>query len=252
MKNDRVLEDIWTGRIRAARDGDTKTLSRQLRALVPVHHVLLSAEGRPEAVSVLMDDVELMPAVPLGDVLTEELGLDVPYGAFVVLRDCGSRGPVSYDAGLIMGEVMLNLLRDGAFPMEQETAALYAMAVSCDRLVEASGFRHVGLEPGEFRLGLAASLGAYWSGARGAGCDVTGLFDRADFLRRPELVTYLRALDGSFAGADAIQISMRLMMPVGGTRGFGTWAEQIGAAVRQQLGPQERSRGVNTKNSQRN
>lgn len=252
MGQDRVLEDIWTGRIRAARGDAAQALSRQLRALVPVHHVLLSASAGVDRVAVMLDDSELMPALPLGDVLAEELSVDVPYGALIVLRDAGSTNPVSYDAGSIVGEILLTLLRSGLFPMERETDALYAMACSYDQLVEASGFRHTGMDAGEFRLGLAASLGAYWSGAGVAGADTCGLFDRADFLRRPELLRYLRALDASFGLTGPEQVPARLMLAQGGTRGFDDWIQHVGATVSKEIGVSTRISGAQINNSQRN
>jgi len=198
-------------------------LSRQLRALLPVHHVLLSAEAGIDRIAVMQDDAEVMPALPLGDVLVEELGVDVPYGALIVLREAGTPGPVSYDAGLILGEILLMVLRSGLVPMSRETDALFAMAASYDQIVEASGFRHTGLDTGEFRLGLAASLGAYWSGVRRAGADTCGLFDRPDFLRRSELLNYLRALDASFSLTGVEDVPARLMLAQGGIRSFDAW-----------------------------
>lgn len=230
------MEDVWTGRIRAARGSDATSLSRQLRALVPVHHVLLTAEGSVDRVAVMHDDAEMMPATPLGDVLVEELGVDVPYGALIVLRDAGSASPVSYDAGLIMGEILLNVLRSGTIPMVRETDALFAMAASYDQIVEASGFRHTGLDTDEFRLGLAASLGAYWTGAGCAGADTCGLFDRADFLRRPQLLSYLRALDACFTLTGPQDVPARLMLAQGGTRGFEQWASEVAQTVAAQIG----------------
>ncbi|GGE50616.1 hypothetical protein GCM10011360_42070 [Primorskyibacter flagellatus] len=252
MGQDRLLEDIWMGRIRAARGGEAQALSRQLRALLPVHHVLLTTDAGDDRVTVRMDDAEMMPALPLGDVLTEELGLDVPYGALVILRDGGSAGPVSYDAGMILAEILLSVLRTGLFPMERETDALFAMAASYDRLVEASGFRHSGLDAAEFRLGLAASLGAYWSGARRAGADTCGLFDRPDFLRRPSLLRYLRALDASFTLNGAEAVPARLMLAQGGTRPFDDWMEHVGQVVSAEIGLSPRISDAKSRNSHKN
>lgn len=236
MGHHAVLEDIWTGRIRGARGQDAASLSRQLRALLPVHHVLLNAEASVDRIAVLQDDAEMMPALPLGDVLVEELGVDVPYGALIILRDAGSPGPVSYDAGLVLGEILLTVLRSGLVPMARETDALYAMAASYDQIVEASGFRHTGMDTVEFRLGLAASLGAYWSGARRAGADTCGLFDRPDFLRRPELLRYLRALDASFTIKGVDEVPARLMLAQGGTRGFDAWTGDVAGMITALIG----------------
>ncbi|MBB05916.1 MAG: hypothetical protein CML03_10425 [Pseudooceanicola sp.] len=252
MGQDRLLEDIWVGRIRATRNNEGKILSRQLRALVPVHHVLLSAQETVDRVAVRTDDTEMMPALPLGDVLAEELKIDVPYGALVILRDAGSSGPLSYDAGMMLGEVLLTVLRSGLFPMARETDALFAMAASYDQLVEASGFRHTGMDSEEFRLGLAASLGAYWSGARRAGADTCGLFDRPDFLRRPELMRYLRALDASFTQTRAENVPARLMLAQGGTRGFEDWMQDVGRVVAAQIGAPTSISSPNLSNSHKN
>lgn len=247
-----VLEDVWTGRIRAARGSDAVSLSRQLRALVPVHHVLLTADGSVDRVAVLQDDAEMMPALPLGDVVVEELGIDVPYGALIVMRDAGTPGPVSYDAGLVLGDILLMVLRSGVIPMVRETDALFAMAASYDQIVEASGFRHTGLDASEFRLGLAASLGAYWSGARRAGADTCGLFDRPDFLRRPELLNYLRALDACFTLTGAEEVPARLMLAQGGTRGFEAWTGDVAQTVSAQIGVPPRTVTFETKKTFKN
>ena len=246
------MEDVWTGRIRAARGSDAISLSRQLRALVPVHHVLLTADGSVDRVAVLQDDAEMMPALPLGDVVVEELGVDVPYGALIVMRDAGTPGPVSYDAGLVLGDILLMVLRSGTIPMARETDALFAMAASYDQIVEASGFRHTGLDAAEFRLGLAASLGAYWSGARRAGADTCGLFDRPDFLRRSELLNYLRALDACFTLKGVEEVPARLMLAQGGTRGFDAWTTDVAQLVSAQIGVPARTVTLDTKKTFKN
>lgn len=244
MTHDKLLEDIWVGNIQAARGSDAMTLSRQMRALVPVHHVSLTARTGVDRVAVMLDDAELLPALPLGDVVAEELGLDVPYGALVILREAGAAGDVSHDAGMLVGEILLMALRSGLFPMERETDALYVMARSYDRLAEASGFRHVGLNAREFRTGLAASLGAYWSGARTSRAETSGLFDRPDFLQRVELLNYLRALDASFTipGPDALPA--RLMLFTGGAQPFDAWVKSVGQVVAPAI-------GINTKDTSR-
>jgi hypothetical protein len=236
MTHDKLLDDIWLGNVQPARGAAAMKLSRQLRALVPVHHINLTARHHVDRVAVMLDDAEMLPALPLGDVLAEELSLDVPYGSLVVLREAGSSGDVSHDAGLLVGEILLMILRSGLFPMHRETDALYAVARSYDRLAEASGFRHVGLTAREFRTGLAASLGAYWSGARSARAETSGLFDRPDFLRRPELLQYLRALDASFSVEGPDAMPARLMLFTSGAQPFEAWLQKVGQVVAPAIG----------------
>jgi hypothetical protein len=232
-----LLEMIWRGAVTPARGADCGRLARMFRALVPVQAVLLSAECGIDRVAVLKEEIELMPLLPLGDVIVEELSTDVPYGALVILREAPAQGleasdaDLSYDLGLIVGETLLAALRGGLFPMERETDALYCMAVSFDRLVEASGFRHLGVVPERFREGLAGVLGAYWAGVRDCRAEVSGLFDRSDFLHRPELTSYLKQLDGNFHGRPRGAVPAALMHFPGGVRSFDDWLAAVDMAV---------------------
>lgn len=245
-----LLEMIWRGAVTPARGADCGRLARMFRALVPVQAVLLSAECGIDRVAVLKEEIELMPLLPLGDVIVEELSTDVPYGALVILREApaqrleASDADLSYDLGLIVGETLLAVLRSGLFPMARETDALYCMAASFDRLVEASGFRHLGVVPERFREGLAGVLGAYWSGVRDCRAEVSGLFDRSDFLHRPELARYLKQLDGNFQGRARGTVPAALMHFPGGVRSFDDWLAAVEMAVTPVIGVAQPATGT--------
>ena len=84
------------------------------------------------------------------------------------------------------------------------------------------------------------------------GADTCGLFDRADFLRRPELLRYLSALDASFAISGPAAVPARLMLAQGGTRGFEDWLQHVGTTVSKEIGVSTRISPVQVNNSQRN
>lgn len=242
MVQQKLLEMIWRGSVSPARGIDDARFARTFRALIPVQAVMLSAQRGIDRAAVLLDEVELMPQLPLGDVIAEELSVEVPYGALIVLREApgqrmeASDSDLSYDLGIAVAETLLAVIRSGLFPMKCETLALYAMASSYDRLVESSGFRHLGVVPENFREGLAGVLGAYWSGVRDCRADATGLFDRADFLHRAELLTYLEQLDASFHRPRPGTIPAALMHFPGGARSFSEWLAGVDVALAPLLG----------------
>ncbi|MBY6093052.1 hypothetical protein [Maritimibacter alkaliphilus] len=212
-----------------------------LKSLLPIHAVVLTASEGIDRATVVTDDIEVMPALPLGDVIVEELGVDVPMGALIVLTDADMlESPVndedlSYDMGFVVGEVLLTVIRLGAFPLERETAALYTMAAAYDRLAEASGLQHLGLHPRSFRAGLVCALGTYWSGARSSCAEVSGLFLRSDCLAGIELRAYLKSLDASFDAPAHARIPASLMAFSGGTRPLEDWLGRTRRAVLAQL-----------------
>jgi hypothetical protein len=177
----------------------------------------------------------LLPDLPLGDVLAEELSLDVPYGSLVVISDSAllrhqvMDDELSYDLGVLVAEGLVGIIRSGAFPVAQETNALYCMALSYHSMIGSAGFAHLGLLPAWFRVGLAAGLCTYWAGARTARSDTSGLFLRPDFLTGPKLHDYLRAMDANFTVPDRIPAG--LMLFSGGPMTHAAWTSAVVEAV---------------------
>lgn len=239
MRHDRLLKLIWQGEIQPASGLGTGRFQRGLSALLPLRAVYLSAASGVDRRCIRTDDVELLPELPLGDVLAEELAIDVPAGSLVVISDGAlATNPaldeeLSYDLGVLVAEALLGVIRAGVFPCERETDALYAMARSYHAMIDGSGFMHLGLKPAWFRIGLAAGLCTYWAGARTALSDTSGLFLRPDFLTCPKLHDYLRNLDSNFTAPD--RVSAGLMLFTGGTCSYGAWLSKVEKAVTAEL-----------------
>lgn len=241
MRYGDLLELIWQGGLRPAEGPGAARMTRLLRALLPVRTICLTAAAGIDRTRVLTEDSELMPALPLGDVLAEELGLEVPYGVLVVIDDEGQLpsgaddAEMSYHLGHVVGEALLCLMRGGAFALNRETDALYLMACSYARMVAGSAFRHLGLVPDSFRSGLAAVLGAYWSGARSSRVETSGLFVSPDFLESAATRRFLTSVDAGFTAPDPARGTAGLMLFTGAPIGFDRWCAEaervVGAAL---------------------
>ncbi|MFC2970514.1 hypothetical protein [Acidimangrovimonas pyrenivorans] len=73
-------------------DPEASRTAGVIRQILPIRLVCL-VSSRPEAEPQLLpESTELMPGITLGDVLVEELGIEVPYGALVLVETARSLG----------------------------------------------------------------------------------------------------------------------------------------------------------------
>ncbi|MFC4669556.1 hypothetical protein ACFO5X_13420 [Seohaeicola nanhaiensis] len=244
-----VLEQIWQGVIRATAPGEGKRVRRIIQAMIPAQTVFLSGAVGSDRAHVFHDEMEVMPELGLGDVIVEELSVDVPYGSLVVIcdEDCLA-SPVdleiaSFDVGIVVAKTLLGVLRLGAFPIERENEALYVMACAYERMARSAGLQQLGLIPSEFSKGLTSTLGAYWSGAMRAHTDRSGLFLNGQTLSGPEVRAYLQALDPAFAAPAAELLPSDLLVFSGGRHALSDWLEMLRGAVNAVL--VERKVGMN-------
>ncbi|MDP5346988.1 MAG: hypothetical protein NWQ32_01170, partial [Paracoccaceae bacterium] len=87
MRQDRLLELIWQGDIKLGIGPGARRLQRAMAALLPLRVVCLGATSGVDRSCLMTDDAELLPELPIGDVLAEELSIDVPAGSLVVVRE---------------------------------------------------------------------------------------------------------------------------------------------------------------------
>ncbi|MGR3571041.1 hypothetical protein [Brevirhabdus sp.] len=233
-----LLNRIWQGQATGKPDRYTRELLAAYAALVParVLPVLLAAPmDRP---MLIPDETELMPALPLGDVLSEELDLHVPYGTLIlILPDARHRGAAdrfSADLGVMVAESLLVAMDHGGLPMERETDTLYMLAHSAARMARAPQLQRKGVDLPGFMRGLGRSLAAYW-GATQAPLDDRTLFARQDFLWTPQLASYLRTLDAGFTAPDPVAIPADLIGVDGTGLVLGEWIARLEAGVRRLL-----------------
>jgi len=111
MQSDVVLEQIWGGAIEARSAENMSPLARLLGALLTVPMVTLVAHAEVTRPFAMMESDELLPGAPLGDVLAEEMGLDVPRDALVLIEPVGFADAMSF-SGRALGEELGRILNE--------------------------------------------------------------------------------------------------------------------------------------------
>lgn len=229
-----LLEEIWTGRIRPACASGVADLETLLEAMLPVRLISLTRAGGADRPLLMPDSTEMMPDLPLGDVLAEELDLIVAPGTLVLIADtraAASMSEVSARAGAAMGDLLHRLVARADLPLSQETEALVRLVRACQARAARLGTRVAGFDAAAFGDGLAVALGLFWAG------DAAAPIRGADFLDRDEVLSYLRALDPAFSGKASPSVPDLLAGPSGLSRRFEDWASPVLSALRAHLGP---------------
>ncbi|GHD99224.1 hypothetical protein U879_09575 [Defluviimonas sp. 20V17] len=98
MKVNILLEQIWSGAVTVWRDGEQGEIARGVCALLPVETICLANAEPHRAPRILPEATELLPGLSLGDVLAEELGLTVPFGAVVIFEEV-AQAPGQFQSG---------------------------------------------------------------------------------------------------------------------------------------------------------
>ncbi|OWU83181.1 hypothetical protein ATO6_20285 [Oceanicola sp. 22II-s10i] len=232
MRTDALLRRIWQGEVgEAGRPADVK-LRPVFTGIVRVPAKMLELET--DTPFLMADDAELMPALPLGDVLAEELDMEVPYGSFVLFlpRRPGRPDPVlrSRDFGVLTGEALQHVTGHGSLASHQVTGGLYVLAHCAARLAANATSQNRKFDTRAFCLGLGQSLSRAWRSDR---ADLAPApFDRPDFLWQPELRSYLTALDPAFAAPDAVTIPCDLLTVCDQPVALAEWVARVDAQVR--------------------
>ncbi|TGD61878.1 hypothetical protein EYC08_17570 [Tabrizicola sp. WMC-M-20] len=185
---------------------------------------------------VLLDSTELMPGVAAGDVVAEELGIEVPYGSVIVIDNIINHairvGPgASGNFGHVIGEMLLRLMAGGEFPLGAETNALYRMACACQKFFDDASHTGLGLDMRFFRTGLATALGAYWAGTGPA----ARYFTRPDALGSANVLAYLHDLDASFRVPEPASVPATLLVQTDQVGTYGESTRRILCAVADNL-----------------
>lgn len=256
MRTENLLRLIWQGDVRAAADAKAHGFARAFQDIVQARMLVLSCGGGVTRPVVMAEDVELMPALPLGDVLAEELGLDVPYGTLVVMLPetgpCTDRTHgASRALGLATADALLYGILHGALPMERQTDAIYVAAHSALRMAGAPAQHRRGVDQRAFGLGLAAGLAQFWHAGPLSLTDESLLFARSDFLWSSELTAHLQRLDPAFTAPDPTHVPRDLLNVSTGPTGVSLWIARLEDAIREHLGApahhMARSQGITSR-----
>ncbi|WP_353475726.1 hypothetical protein PVT71_24380 (plasmid) [Salipiger sp. H15] len=210
-----------------------------LTAILPVQVAILIARGECRHPLVMADSLELAPALPLGDVLVEELPLELPYGTMVVMLPVALAN-FSTLLGETVGEALLLAQSLGGVPMEHETDALYIMAHAAMRRAAALGLEGHEVDPQAFCRGLGKCLARQWLAERRPLLPDPMLFSRSDFLWQRQLSAYLTDLDPGFSSPDPLLVPEDLLSVASAPLRLADWAGRTETMLRAVMGAPER------------
>ncbi|MBP0484572.1 hypothetical protein [Sagittula salina] len=228
MKSGDVLCLIWQDGVTVPDRAARARFETAFHALLPVRHVALKAGGACSNPLALADSLELAPALPLGDVLVEELPLDLPYDTLVLLLPQDAECEAEQLGGAVV-EALHLMIRTGGLPMERETDALFVSAHVAARRARHMGARDAGFDAARFCIGMARSLGRIWGGAKAT--DPT-MFTRPDFLVQVPFLMHLRALDPFFTAPDPSQIPDALLDVAAEPISLSAWVARMESVLR--------------------
>lgn len=239
MGTKKTLHKVWDGDLSPLQGYGKIRVERLLGAFLPLQTIYLTCTSDLGVIQVIPESLELMPGLPAGDVIAEELDIDVPYGAMIIVdgdktgcRDI-SDSTLSAKVGSIVGETLVSGVARGNFSLKHETDALYQSACSFHKLAGSEQSQNMGLDAEAFRRGLALALGRYWSGRlpNGAGA----LFLGRQLIDSPEVRLYLKSLDSAFSSPRASQVPASLMQVKEGLNGYEDWVAFVKRNVTAEL-----------------
>lgn len=118
MQEQEVLEQIWSARVEPRHRDRSSPLAQLLDTIFSVPTIgLVSTAGLSQPVA-MMEGREMVMGATLGDILSEELDIDVPAGAIVLIEPAQLADADGYSAaelGQMLGQIMVNLVGE-VFP----------------------------------------------------------------------------------------------------------------------------------------
>ena len=159
-----LLTSIWSGDTRPAESERALPWYRLITGLLPIHSVILQVPEGPLSGRVFTDDTELMPSLPLGDVIEEEFSTSVAAGTIVIccseaaLAPAYSKEKRSKLLGCICADVIIDTVLLGYYPIEFEMEAFQQLAAGVVATAMSVHADHDGIILSQFALALARRL----------------------------------------------------------------------------------------------
>lgn len=146
-----LLEGIWDGSITALPSGERGQIAQVIERMIPVPAICLTGVEPIGDIRILPECTELLSGVSLGDVLAEELGVEVPYGALVIFEARNADVSLAVDPHYIE-RLIDQALRDMVLILAMEPQASVAASLALERSSRPlMGFRDHGLNARFFR-----------------------------------------------------------------------------------------------------
>lgn len=129
-----LLTSIWSGETTLAGGNQTTQIRRLIGEIFPIHSIILRVPEGDLCGRVFRDDAEVLPSLPIGDVIAEEFATDVPHGTLIICcsdkllsEDC-SASVCSARLADICSEIILDSVLLGNYQIETETEVFHLLA----------------------------------------------------------------------------------------------------------------------------
>lgn len=134
VKDSILLKQIWGGLIEVRGPDDASPLARVLDVLLAVDTVSLVSKGGSTRPIAMMENVELMAGATLGDILVEELGIEVAKDA-VILIEPQDMADADAFCGAELGQALSSVLVDVANCVALPLVETKAFSAPSDRIL---------------------------------------------------------------------------------------------------------------------
>lgn len=107
-----LIAQIWGGDLSESGDLQGSPLAGLLGSLMDVPVITLASDAEMTRPIAVMEETDILDDASLGDVLSEELGIEVPYGALILVmpRDFAQSNDLSgQKLGEILGQIILDM-----------------------------------------------------------------------------------------------------------------------------------------------
>ena len=114
MERNGLIAQIWGGDLSEGGEKQASPLANLLGSLMDVPVITLTSVAKMARPIAVMEETEVMEGVSLGDALSEELAIDVPYGALILIQPDGfskSQDLTSKKLGEMLGHIILDMTR---------------------------------------------------------------------------------------------------------------------------------------------
>lgn len=235
MLGKQVLSLIWDNEVALADQEIHATFAHLFTRILPVRHVTLVTTYSSDIPVAMSDGVELAAGIALGDVLAEELPLDLPYDSLVLFLPREARG-TSHLLGGAVAESLLLTLTLCALPIERETDALYTLAQAATLRAGELAATDASIDMHAFCRGMADSLSRHWRVLRPGCAMAPSIFHQNDFLLSGQVLRFLPQLDPCFTLPDHSRINSNLLRVTDKPLGLEEWSDRIDCVLRAFLG----------------
>ena len=114
MERNGLIAQIWGGDLSESDEQLASPLAGLLGSLMDVPVITLTSVASMARPIAVMEETEVMEGVSLGDALSEELSMEIPYGSLILIQPEGftrNQDLTSKKLGEVLGQIILDMAK---------------------------------------------------------------------------------------------------------------------------------------------